>query len=258
MRADPVAALQSAQDTLEWSLRHRGPDSPMTLDAKDEVAQKLERLGRLDDALALRDEVVTQWRSTLGADDPHTLVAEAAQGFDLDRLGRHAEALPLFEHIVATRTSTLGRTHASTCAALEWLGCTQRSLGDLEGSRRSLQEAVVGYTRHGAGETEDCMKALSHLATTLADLQLVHEACALRRRILDVRNRTWGPDDPRTLASFENLATTLLWLHEFDEAKVIGGNLLDKRVRLLGEDHADTRRARALVAAIDDAEGSPS
>jgi tetratricopeptide (TPR) repeat protein len=256
MSADPVAALQSAQDTLEWSRRHRGPDSPMTLDAKSEVAQKLERLGRLDDALVLRDEVVTQWRSALGADDPHTLAAEAAQGFDLNRLGRHAEALPLFAHIVEARTSALGRAHASTCAALEWLGCTQRYLGDLDGSRRSLQEAVVGYTRQGAGETEDCMKAASHLATTLAQLELVPEACALRRRILEVRTRTWGADDPRTLASLENLATTLLWLHELDEAKVIGRSLLEKRVHLLGEAHADTQRARDLLAAIDDAEGS--
>ena len=88
MNADPEAALRSARDTLEWSLRHRGPDSPMTLDAKGEVAQKLERLGRFDDALTLRDEVVASWRSAVGADDPNTLAAEALQGFDLDRLGR--------------------------------------------------------------------------------------------------------------------------------------------------------------------------
>ena len=71
----------------------------MTLDAKGEVAQKLERLGRFGDALALRDEVATQWRAAVGANDPHTLAAEALQGFDLDRLGRHAEALrPLRAH----------------------------------------------------------------------------------------------------------------------------------------------------------------
>lgn len=230
----------------------------MTQDAKGDLAHRLERLGRFEDALELRSDVVVHLRSSLGSDDPSTLAAEALQGFDLDRLGRHAEALPLFEHIVAARTNAVGRAHMSTCAALEWQGCTLRHLGDLDGSRRCLQEAVVGYTRQGAGETEDCMKAVSHLATTLAQLELVHEACALRRRVLDVRDRTWGPDDPRTLASFENLATTLLWLHELDEAKVIGTNLLEKRVRQLGEDHPDTQRARELLAAIDNAERSPS
>ena len=82
---------------------------------------------------------------------------------------------------------------------MEWLGCTLRYLGDLPESRRLLEEAVVSYTRQGAGETEDCMKAMSHLATTLSQLELVPEACALRRRILEVRNLTLGADDPRTL-----------------------------------------------------------
>ena len=68
--SDPVAALQSARATLDWSLRHRGPDSPMTQDAKGDVAHRLERLGRFDDALALRDEVVTHRRRSVGADDP--------------------------------------------------------------------------------------------------------------------------------------------------------------------------------------------
>ncbi len=133
-----------------------------------------------------------------------------------------------------------------------------RNLGDLHESRQLLEEAVDGYTRQGAGDTEDCMKALSHLATTLSQLELVPESCALRRRILEVRNRTLGADDPRTLGSLENLATTLLWLNELDEARVIGLNLLEKRVRLLGEDHADTQRARELLVAIDDALGSAS
>ena len=94
---------------------------------------------------------------------------------------------------------------------MEWLGCTLRYLGDLPESRRLLEEAVEGYTRQGAGETEDCMKAMSHLATTLTQLELVPEACELRRRIVEVRNRTLGADDPRTLSSLENLATTLMW-----------------------------------------------
>ncbi len=53
------------------------------------------------------------------------------------------------------------------------------------------------------------MKASSHLATTLLQMGQVPESCELRRRILDVRSRTLGPDDPTTLSSLENLANTL-------------------------------------------------
>ena len=194
----------------------------------------------------------------VGTDDPSTLAAEALQGFDLDRLGRHAEALPLFEHIVASRTSALGPDDVLTCAAMEWLGCTLRYLGDLAESRRFLEEAVDGYTRHGAGETEDCMKAMSHLATTLAQLELVPEACGLRRRILDVGIGPWVPTIPGRSVLSRTSPRPCCGCDELDEAEVIGRNLLEKRVRLLGEDHADTQRARELLAAIDDAGGSHS
>ncbi len=63
------------------------------------------------------------------------------------------------------------------------------------------------------------MQAASHLATTLFQLGQVTEACDLRKRILDVRRRTLGPDDPTTLSSLENLANTLRWIEEVDEPK---------------------------------------
>lgn len=74
------------------------------------------------------------------------------------------------------------------------------------------------------------MKATSHLATTLTQLEFVSEACGLRRRVVDVQKLTLGADDPRTLSSLENLATTLLVDSELDEAAVVGRSLLEKRV----------------------------
>ena len=192
--AQPELALQTAQSTLSWSLRHRGPDSALTVNAKREVAEILERLGRLDEALELRSEIATYFRLQRGADDESTLGAEGLVGFDLERLGRHAEAVRQFEQVVAGRTNTLGRDDTSTLLAIEWLGCSQRSLGNLEESRRLLQEAVDGYQRQAAGETEGCMKATSHLATTLFRLDRVAEADELRRHVSEVRNRTSGPD----------------------------------------------------------------
>jgi eukaryotic-like serine/threonine-protein kinase len=209
MDSDPEAALRSAQSTLDWSIRHRGAESTMTLKARIEVAQRLERLGRYEEAVQIRTECAEQIRLALGPDDPSTLTAEGFQALDLVRLGRHDQALPLYEHVLASRTVALGPDHAQTLLAEEWLGCTQRSLGNLPESRRLLQDAVERYEQQGAGESEDCMKASSHLATTLLHMGQVLESCELRRRILDVRSRTLGPDDPTTLSSLENLATTL-------------------------------------------------
>jgi len=134
---------------------------------------------------------------------------EGFQALDFVRLGRPQEALPLFEHVLAGRAHALGPEHEQTLLAMEWLGCTSRSLGNLPQSRDLLQQAVDRYEQKGAGESEECMKATSHLATTLLEMGQVPESCELRRRIVDVRSRTLGPDDPTTLSSLESLANTL-------------------------------------------------
>ncbi len=78
---------------------------------------------------------------------------------------------------------------------------------------------------------------MSHLATTLFQLEQVSEARDLRRHIFEVRNRILGPDDPATLSSLESLVAMLRWIGEPDESMEIYQNLLNKSV---DEDHADT------------------
>jgi tetratricopeptide (TPR) repeat protein len=235
MDAEPEVALQSAQTTLSWSLRHHGPDAPLTVNAKREVAELLERSGAFDEALQLRDEVTTSLRLQLGADDPRTLEAEEFQGLILERLGRHAEALPHFENVLAVRTDVLGRDDLSTLLTMDRLGCIQRNLGDLEGSRQILQEAVDRYRELDAGETEESMRTLSHLATTLFQLEQVPEACDLRKQIYDVRCRILGPDDPATLNSLESLVAMLRWIGEPEESIAQYQTVLDAS---FGADHA--------------------
>jgi eukaryotic-like serine/threonine-protein kinase len=247
----PEAALQAARATLDWSIRHRGPDSSMTIKAKSEVAHQLERAGQYDEALALRADVVTQLQGQIGAEHPNTLAAEGLQAFDLDRLGHHTEAQHLFEHVLAGRTTDLGLDDPLTLLAMEWLGCTLRRGGDLSESQRVLQEAVDRYDGLGFGETEECMKTRSHLATTQSEMGQFTEACEQRRLIVAVRTRTLGPDDLSTLSSLENLAGALQWVDEFDEAKLIYQSLLEKRSHLLGVDHPDTVRTSDLLNALE-------
>lgn len=258
MDLDPDSALQAAQATLDWSIRHRGPDSSMTIKAKSEVAHQLERSGRYNEAVELRADVVAQLQLQQGPEHPSTLAAEGLHAFDLDRLGRHIEARRIFEHVLAGRTDELGADDPLTLLAMEWLGCNLRRLGDLNESRRNLENAVDRYERRGAGQTEESMKARSHLATTQFERGHFREACEQRRQIVSVRTGILGPDDLSTLRSFENLASTLQSLDEYDEGKLIYRSLLEKRIRLLGMDHPETERTREILSALENgAESGP-
>src|ERR1700722_14804006 len=97
MDSDPESALRSAQSTLDWSIRHRGAESTMTLKARIEVAERLERLGRYEGGAQIGAERATQIRLGLGPGGPSTLAAEGFQALDLVRLGRYDQALPLYE-----------------------------------------------------------------------------------------------------------------------------------------------------------------
>ena len=61
------------------------------------------------------------------------------------------------------------------------------------------------------------MTTTAHLGKYFFQLDLLSGSCELRRHILDVRNRTLGPDDPVTLNSLERLANALQWIGELDE-----------------------------------------
>jgi hypothetical protein len=110
---------------------------------------------------------------------------------------------------------------------------------------------VDRYEHLGAGQTEGCLKARSHLATTQWEMGRFTEACEQRRQIVSVRTSTLGPDDPSTLHALEYLASTLQWLDESDEAILIYRSLLAKRARVLGMNDPETARTRELLAALE-------
>ena len=250
-KLDPDSALLADQNTLEWSIRHRGPGSATTLNAKGQVAVRLEQLGRYDEALQLRAEVTGYLRSHLGTEHVSTLTAGRTAGF------RPGPTWSAWRSSASVRTRCrwsdrrVGSESPATLLAMDWLGCTLRSIGNLPESRRLFEDAVDRYEKSGGGETEECLTTTAHLASTLFQLDRLSEACELRRHILDVRNRTLGPDDPVTLNSFERLANALQWIHELDEARVIYENLLARRVRLLGADHPDALRTKELLVSMD-------
>lgn len=130
---------------------------------------------------------------------------------------------------------------------MEWIGCTQRNLGNLEESERLLVDAVRRYTLIGAGDSDACMKTTAHLATTLFELQRLREASHLQRHIVEVRSRMLGRDDPATLGSLRNLAVTLWSLGDTDEAREVAASVLDRSQRLYDQDDPRIQQAKELM-----------
>jgi Tetratricopeptide repeat len=81
---DPEGLLEKAEDLLALQIRVFGPDGGPTANAREDVAERLEKLGRFIEARPLREEVLAARRRHLGDEDPDTLSAEEWLGWNLD------------------------------------------------------------------------------------------------------------------------------------------------------------------------------
>jgi hypothetical protein len=78
-------------------------------------------MGRLEEALGLRHEVLDANRRHLGDDHPYTLKAEEWLGIDLRATGNLEDAKCHFSHVVGVRMRTQGPNDKQTVQANRWL-----------------------------------------------------------------------------------------------------------------------------------------
>jgi hypothetical protein len=207
MEHSPEKTLQEARDVLKWSLKKNGPDSAFTIKAMNEVANQLSRQNRVGEESALREQILERLRKNVGPDDGATLNAEFRLATCLLALERPEDADPLLAHVVAVRSLALGEDDPLTLGAKAWSASVAKRAGRLQEARALQEQVVDGYRSRGEDESDQGLVATLNLASTLAELHLLDDARQLVRSVLEVRRRTLGPDDPKTLDVEQVLAS---------------------------------------------------
>jgi hypothetical protein len=207
MEQSPEEELKQSEDILKWSLRKNGPDSSFSIKAMNEVANQLARQDRVAEEVVLRQQIVDGLRHNLGPEDDSILNAEWKLATCLTVLERPEDAEPLLAHVVAARTLALGENAPETLVAMAWSANVAKKLGRLEDARDLQQQIVTAYELGGDGESVQALSAALNLASTLTELHEPDEASRLLRFVAEVRSRTLGPDDPKTLEVLQVLAS---------------------------------------------------
>jgi tetratricopeptide (TPR) repeat protein len=175
----------------------------------------LYRERRLDEALAHYRKALVQQKKLLGPDDPVVGTTLNHIGNTLIELGRYSMARDYCERSYALRRRTLGERHPKVAASLNNIGELLRKQEEpeqsLEFARRSLE--IVGGT---AGPEEVVALVLEGIALT--QLQRWDDAVQTYERMVELRARTDGPDDPRTATSLASLAEAQRRAGRLDEA----------------------------------------
>ena len=157
----------------------RAPDHPDTLASRNNLAGAYREAGRLEEAIALFEQVLTDRTRVLGEDHPHTLASRNNLAYVYKRVGRLEEAIALYERVLTDRTRVLGEDHPDTLTSRNNLASAYHAAG-------RLTEAIMRWQAVCA----DCLRILGpdHPLTAT-----VHENLEAARRMLKRRE-----DDSRS------------------------------------------------------------
>jgi tetratricopeptide (TPR) repeat protein len=240
--ADQYAAARSIYT------EHLGTDHPDTLLSMINLANSYAALGRLTDALKLREETLALQKTKLGPDHPHTLATMNNLANTYEALGRHAEALKLNEETLALSKAKLGTDHPDTLANMNNLANSYFALGRHAEALKLNEETLALRKAKLGADHPDALLSMNNLANSYAALGRHAEALKLHEETLALRKAKLGADHAETLASMNNLANSYDKLGRHAEALKLREETLALQKVKFGADHPLTLMSMYNIA----------
>jgi serine/threonine protein kinase len=166
-------------------------------------------------------------------------------------LGLYKEAEPLLEKSLSMRRRLLGEESLDTLASMDGLATLyvkQGRTAEAETLFKQTLERRIRLQGEGNPETLVTMEGLaavyqreetSEKGGSVRKARYADEE-AMRRRVLELRRRLDGEDDPATLRSASDLSRCLRLQRKYADAEAIIRPTLERQRRALGDDHPDT------------------
>ena len=235
-----LSALVDSQSAISKAKRSLGYHHSDTLAAMSNLAATYSALGRHQDALLVKEEVLRANRKILGEGHLATLTSMNNLASTYLALGRHQDALYMQEGVLAARREILGQHHPDSLAAMTNLASIYWALGRLDDALL-VQEEVVAPSRKILGERHpDTLKSMNNLATIYLSLGRHWDALHIQEEVLEARREILGVRHPDTLMAMSNLASTYSALGRHEDALHIQEEVLKAHRDVLGERHPDT------------------
>ena len=166
-----------------------GAEHPDTLTSMDNLALTYWRLGRIEEAVDLQEEVLEKRRQILGVEHADTLTSMNNLSITYRDQGKTAEAVDLQEEVLEKRRQILGVEHPDTLTSMSNLSLTYRDQGKTA-EAVDLQEEVLEKHRQILGvEHPDTLTLMSNLSLTYWVQGKTAEAVDLQEEVLEKRRR---------------------------------------------------------------------
>ena len=235
-------------DSVTQACDALGPHHPDALASRHSLAGAYREAGRLDEAIALYEQVFSGRSRVLGPDHPSTLTARLNLAGAYREAGRFDEAITLKKQILADAMRIMGPDSPGTSAARNNLAATYRDAGRLDEAITLYKQNLDDVSRTLGLDHPETLATRHSLAGVYRDAGRLDEAILLFEQNLTDFTRLAGPDHPETLASRGTLAGAYRDAGRLDEAIPLFEQNLDDVARTLGLDHPETLASRHSLA----------
>jgi len=225
-----------------------GPDHPVTLSVRNNLALAYKSVGRFGEAIELFEQVLDERERVLGADHPDMLAVRNNLAGAYESAGRFGEAIELFEQVLADRVRVLGVDHPYTLNTRNSLAVAYDAVGRFGEAIELFEQVLADRVRVLGADHPDTLNTRNNLASAYKSVGRFGEAIDAWEELLLDCQRVLGADHPDTLNTRNDLALAYHSVGRFGEAIELFERVLADRVRVLGPDHPDTLVTRSNLA----------
>jgi hypothetical protein len=233
-------AAEQAERAYQLYAEHFGPEHKETLASRVGVANAYSALGRHEDALKLRLELVALYTKQFGPDHPDTLSCRFNLAVSFHAVGRDDDALKLNEETLALMKERLGPDHPDTLKSMDNLACSYAEAGRLTEALKLHTEALALLKVKRGPDHPETLLCMNNLCACYRALGRHDDAVRLGEETVARLRDKLGPGHRHTLAGTANLANSYDALGRHDEALKLREAMLPIQKDKLGPDHPDT------------------
>lgn len=187
----------------------------------NELTSTYRDLGHLDDAIALQEIIVREWRERVGEKSRFYISAQASLAALYYKARRLTEAVKIEEMVLRRRREDLGEDDLSTVWAKDNLATTYWQLGRYSEAEVLEQSAVESRLKLLGEEHLDTIRAKGHLSATFRKQGRLFEALTLIQEVVAKKRKLFGKENTNTIRSARHLYKTLVAMRREPEAEVV-------------------------------------
>ena len=247
-----MVELSAAVEVIEDVL---GPDHPVALTVRSNLAGAYDSAGRFGEAIELFEQVLAERKRLLGADHPDTLGTRNNLAYAYRSVGRFDEAIDAWEELLPDCQRVLGADHPDTLTVRNNLAVAYYSVGRFGEAIELFEQVLAERERLLGADHPDTLNTRNNLAGAYLSVGRLAEAIDAWEELLPDCQRVLGADHPDTLKTRHNLAGAYDSVGRFGEAVELFEQVLAERERVLGPDHPDTLKTRHNLAGAYDSVG---